>query len=741
MVFSVPSIIEIWSTDSEKIAFLKTLKALVFGGGPLSKKVGGLLVSQGVQLYVEYGHTESGVVSVFLPAPMGIDWEYMVFCDLFGPTFIALGDGTYELSLVAHDDWMPLVVNTKVDGKDAFSTNDLFIPHESKPGLWKIYGRSDDQIMLSTGEKTNPGPLETMLLRDEHVQAAIIFGRGKPQNGILIDPKDEFQIDDNDTEARDAFKDMIWPAIERMNAFAPQHSRIFKNMIIVSSSSKPFSYTDKGTPRRHAMVRVYNEEIERLYSDQTLETLVPELLPPTNWDESGTKEFVRATVMTVLRRHVDDDADIFRFGCDSLQATWIRTQILLALRGTVGDRTEYLPQSCVYQAPSITQLVTLARSAARVIHDSNAPDTLVRVQALRSLVAQYTISFPPRAVTLSSCENGLDVVLVTGTTGSLGAHILVHLLQDPTVGQVYALNRTSASLKQQRTTFERYGLDVNLLTSAKLHFLTGALTEPYFGLEQSAYDELHKAATHIIHSAWKVDFNQSLGSYESLVAGVHNLVDFCLSSPRSEAPRILFTSSMGIFRKLPAQNPVPEEYIADPEICLGSGYSESKWAAEQILQAAQEDTGLKTIVGASVTWVSSYDAARILVKLRDCNEPVLHLARPTPVPWKTVLEPITTELGVELVPYAAWLSALQNQLAAEDVTGVDKMRENPALRLLDHFKTVDFSSGREPLGGARMEVVKLLKEVPDLSLPDITAGSVRRWLEAWRDCGFLPSGA
>ena len=48
--------------------------------------------------------------------------------------------------------------------------------------------------------------------------------------------------------------------------------------------------------------------------------------------------------------------------------------------------------------------------------------------------------------------------------------------------------------------------------------------------------------------------------------------------------------------ELPAQNPVPEEYIADPEICLGSGYSESKWAAEQILQAAQEDTGLKTIV-------------------------------------------------------------------------------------------------------------------------------------------------
>ena len=48
------------------------------------------------------------------------------------------------------------------------------------------------------------------MLRDKHVQAAIIFGRGKPQNGILIDPKDGFRVDDNDTEAREAFKDMIW---------------------------------------------------------------------------------------------------------------------------------------------------------------------------------------------------------------------------------------------------------------------------------------------------------------------------------------------------------------------------------------------------------------------------------------------------------------------------------------------------------------------------------------------------
>lgn len=46
-----------------------------------------------------------------------------------------------------------MIVNAKLEGRDAFATSDLFIPHETKFGLWKVYGRTDDQIMLSTGEK------------------------------------------------------------------------------------------------------------------------------------------------------------------------------------------------------------------------------------------------------------------------------------------------------------------------------------------------------------------------------------------------------------------------------------------------------------------------------------------------------------------------------------------------------------------------------------------------------------
>lgn len=45
------------------------------------------------------------------------------------------------------------VANTKLDGKDAYASNDLLEPHPTRKGWWRYYGRVDDQIILSNGEK------------------------------------------------------------------------------------------------------------------------------------------------------------------------------------------------------------------------------------------------------------------------------------------------------------------------------------------------------------------------------------------------------------------------------------------------------------------------------------------------------------------------------------------------------------------------------------------------------------
>lgn len=48
-----------------------------------------------------------------------------------------------------------MVTNTTIDGVPAYATSDLLMPHPTIPGLYKIHGRADDQIMLSTGEKVS----------------------------------------------------------------------------------------------------------------------------------------------------------------------------------------------------------------------------------------------------------------------------------------------------------------------------------------------------------------------------------------------------------------------------------------------------------------------------------------------------------------------------------------------------------------------------------------------------------
>lgn len=61
--------------------------------------------------------------------------------------------------------------------------------------------------------------------------------------------------------------------------------------------------------------------------------------------------------------------------------------------------------------------------------------------------------------------------------------------------------------------------------------------------------QLRDNVTHIVHNAWPVDFKRPLQSFEKSLQGVRNLVDFALSSPYTDPPRLLFVSSIGVFQR------------------------------------------------------------------------------------------------------------------------------------------------------------------------------------------------
>lgn len=105
------------------------------------------------------------------------------------------------------------------------------------------------------------------------------------------------------------------PTIQKMNKFAPQHSRLFKEMILVAKPDKPFQYTAKSTARRQVIIEQYEDEIEAVYNavEATTQANIP---LPKEWDIISTTNFVRAVVNGVLVHAVKDEDDIFQHGCD-----------------------------------------------------------------------------------------------------------------------------------------------------------------------------------------------------------------------------------------------------------------------------------------------------------------------------------------------------------------------------------------------------------------------------------------
>ncbi|KDQ07667.1 hypothetical protein BOTBODRAFT_166803 [Botryobasidium botryosum FD-172 SS1] len=787
LIANVPSNIEVWASDPVSVAHLTKFERVMFGGAPMNPEIGDTLVASGVRLQNLYGATEIGSACMIIPAEApGDEWNYITLSPAQTPYFQPQEDRTFELFLYPSELISILLVNTEVDGRPAYATNDIVLRHPTKPQKFKVVRRADDQIMLSTGEKTNPGPIEATIQKHPMVKKAVVFGRGKMQNGVLIEPTSGNGIDPTDVEALSSFRNAIWESVEGANTVAPSHSRIFKEMILVTSPSKPMAYTDKGSLKKQISINLYSAEIEALYvavedSSQT------DIEPPASWAYTDTLIFVRKVVNKVLGHVLQDDDDIFQSGGDSLQATWIRNTVLRALRES-GVSMMKLPQSFIYSAPTISKLTkyisSLSASGPSVVV---APDYVeARAKEMIAMVDKYTVNFPAHTPTAPAPTS--EVALLTGSTGAIGSAILAHLVTLPSVSRIYAFNRKSKngpSIRQrQLRSLEDRGLDVSIIDLPKVMFVEGDTAVPGLGLSKELYFEIRDSVTFIIHNAWRLDFNLTLSSFEPLIHGVRNLADLALASPHPAPPRVLFESSVSVLTtaltdwSLPGS--VPERALEDPRIAISMGYGESKWVSERILQIASERTALRGVVirigqlcGGSngswnqsewipsiirsgevlgalpqaegdVSWLPASVAAVAIVEMRNSPYTTLHLAHPRRTPWSLIFEYAAKSIGAELISFPEWFARLEASLQSDEPQ-VELVKRNPALLLLDTFRSLSRKPdvpgpGREALSMPVLDTDRAVEVAPSLSEKNLAALSTKdidRWLRYWRKSEFL----
>ena len=729
-VFLPPAIIEQIVQEPDGLELAKGLDFLAFAGGPLAPSTGDRL-SMVTDVCPFYGATELGQGRSLVPSRE--DWQYIEFQESFGADMQPSVDGTCELVLhqQPHGKTHRMLDNTFPEFKE-FRTRDLFKPHPTKPNLWAFYGRADDIIVLSNGEKFNPVPMEGIILGHPSITGALVVGQGKFQPALLLEPKN-FVLDTK------AMIDDIWPLVEEANLKAPVQARIFRSKIgIVPSSS--FQRAAKGTVIRGATEKFHAAKIVHMYSDDNLRDGearddCPKLYHP--YTLQSTTNFVHGVAVSVIGHEIMDNDDFFTMNFDSLRTVELAEKLKVGIYQSKDQDVSWLSNRIIYVNPTISGL-SKAIFGAIAPHQSSANGfvnaKVSRTARMAALAKTVTQDLPQ--VPLRTKRSNLHVIL-TGSTGSLGSHLLRVLVKDPKVSKIYCLNRSAYAQSRQEKKYAEQGQNIDF---TKLEFLHVDLANPNLDLSSNKYNELALKANVVIHNAWKVDFNQTLESFEPQIRGVRNLVDFSISSPRQ--PHLIFVSSVTSVDRWNSigKGPVPEIPLDNYDLASQMGYGESKHVAEQILATACSQYSVPVsilrvgqlagpvtpLAGAwprdewvpsllltskalgmvpdqvpDVNWIPVDTAADIIVDIlhssaattaaQDTTARVYNLVNPHLASWASILPTIKRRLGLQakIVPAAQWVQALEDL----GPSNREVMAEYPALKILDFFQTYLVGSG------------------------------------------------
>ncbi|KAH0827399.1 male sterility protein-domain-containing protein [Lanmaoa asiatica] len=761
-LYGVPLALKLLAETPEGLEVLKHLKLVMFGGSACPDELGDFLVSEGVPLVGHYGLTEMGqLMTSFRDFDTDKEWNWVRAKGPYVNTgvheymrFEPLGNDTYELYVL--DGW-----HTKADG--SYATKDLFVKHPIVPDAYKYIGRIDDTLVMVNGEKTNPVPIELTLRSSPYIADAIVFGSGRTQIGALILPTETAQHC-----SHDELTYRVASIVALANVDAPSHSQLSTEALVFLPYGTQIPRADKGSILRPKVYKEFEKLIEEAY--RRLEGEVGSKGKRHVEGEGEARVVVREVILRTIERPIDgleDDADLFDFGLDSLQSTRIRNTIQREI--DLGGKK--LSINAVFEHPSVTKLAKLIV----LLSSGKCTDVLQTTpkELMLELVDKYShFTYSPKEHTQGTNGHAAGttgkVIVLTGATGSLGSYVLDELLADPAVETVYCLcrakhdadaaDRLAASMKTRKLLARFSGAKTN--ANERIVTLAADLPAVRLGLDEERYREIVNRVTVIIHNAWAVNFNLGItsprDSFESHVRGAVNLMHLALSSPRSQPAKFFFASSVSAVANWPGPGLVPEAVTDNPAVAQEMGYAQSKWVTEKLCQIAARTTPMYTAVlrigqmvgdttngiwneseGISlifkcadtigilpeldeqVSWLPVDYAAKSIVELVGLPTPTSHARRlprlPRPPPNPCSLHD--------------WLKALRASDPDE--------RRNPSRKLLAFYEG-KYGAGEERTR-ARLSVEKTVEVSRWLrEAPVVGEGLVAKWVGAWRGSGFLP---
>lgn len=705
-------------------------------------------------------------------------WQYFIInSKLMGAEFrpVDWEEDVFEMFICRQDPKEPnhqSIFYTFPD-KTEWSTGDLFRAHPVLPDHWAYDGRADNVIVFSNGEKLNPTTIEDKVQGHPQIKAALVVGQERFQAALILEL---YEMPDNET-AKETLINSVWPLVEEANKASVAHGHIVRSLVTVSDPAIPFSRTPKGTVQRNSTVKLYKDFIDLLYEQADAGHGLKETI---NLDmtssESLTQSIVDILVSRIGNANVGPDTDLFTVGVDSLQVISLSKLLGAGLEnsGITGIDHNTVAPRVIYANPTpellANQLLLTVNGGPD--HSDNTQD----VERLASIIAQYTSNLPaPNSQQTDPLDDG-QTILITGTTGSLGAYILDQLVSNPRVSKIIAFNRGEDGGRSRQPAFN----DARGLTNdfSKVQFLGVDLSLPTFGLSQADYDALLASADRIIHNAWPVNFVMNVSSFEPSIRGVRHLIDF--ANKAAKRVPIIFISSIGTVDGWTAKESVPERQLDDLKLAR-MGYGQSKLAASLILDAATEKSGVPAAIvrvgqiggpraekgmwnpqefipsliassvalgvlpdtcgpGNTVNWMPVEDVAGLILDVAGVTEPVplphisgyFHCVNPAKTSWTEVVQVLKDFYGdriARVVSLEEWIKAVED--SAGSINTQEEAAKNPAVKLLDIYRAMAAGS-RDGHARLRFEMERTMAHSQTIrSLGPVNAELIRNWCRQW----------
>ena len=582
---SVPYVLQMIHEDPAALKHLQRMHIVGVGGAALPEFVGDGLVEKGVNLVSTFGSVECGfLMSSHRDYETDKEWQYL-----------RLGEGVQHLhfepreggphELLVENGWPYMPKPSREDR--SYATADLFVPHLSIPNAWRYHSRADNQLTLVTGTKFDPEPMEAALVASSSAIAdVLIFGNGRSHPGALV-----FRSRDAAGKSDADVKEEVRAALKKINKESQSHARIGMEMLIVMPVEEQALEKDsKGTVQRRKAEERYKDAIEKAYAAS-----IPESCEEVSDEELPTAVLeIANTILHSIHpssRVLTPETDLFATGVDSIVAVQIRQSLGRFLPNDATPLPLSIVQDTGTAANLSKRLLSLRQGKSKML--SNDPLSIMR--ELANKYSDFSHIVLPSFSTDMTNEAAKETVLLTGSTGFLGAHVLSLLLSSPGVSHVYLLVRGAsmqAAIEDVCKALTSRQLPVPSNFGERVTVLPYRLHDSDLGLNPSDLDRLRRKVTCMIHLAWDNNYLLSLSQFEKVhFAGLRDLLALAASSTCPTAPKFIFSSSISSVSSHPI--PIPESIISDPAISGPTGYARSKHVAEQICSAFSSHPRLK----------------------------------------------------------------------------------------------------------------------------------------------------